>query len=144
MGAVGPVVVGKGTFAGSGPGWIGSGWNLFGWYPENAGHDVSGYTHLTLWIRVEAKTPELAPDVGVLLGCSSNPKNGQSETLQTSKHSPSNLLDGQWHEVVLPMAEFKTKEAFDPKTVWEVGITQWSQTPKEFTVYLDDIAFEKR
>ncbi|HEY8946770.1 MAG TPA: hypothetical protein VIM73_21150 [Polyangiaceae bacterium] len=131
-------------FTGQGPGWIGGGWNLFGWYPPNAGHDVSGYTHMSLWVRIEAKTPELAPDLGVLLACSSNPKKGQSETLFLSKNSKENVLDGQWHEVVLPLADFKTKSEFDPKTVWEVGFTQWSQTPKEFTVYVDDIVFEKR
>lgn len=131
-------------FSGTGPGWIGGGWNLFGWYPQNAGHDVSSFTHLTLWVRIEAKSPDVAPELGIFLKCSSNPEKGQSETLYLAKHTQENLLDGQWHEIVLPMAEFKTKAEFDPKTLWEVSVTQWSQGPKDFTAYLDDIAFEKR
>jgi hypothetical protein len=131
-------------FVGSGPGWIGGGWNLFGWYPPDAGYDVSGYTHVTMWVRIETKSPEVAPDLGVFLKCSSNPDKGQSETVYMSKVSKDNLLDGQWHEIVMPMVEFKTKAEFDPKTVSEVSVTQWSQAPKEFTAYIDDIAFEKR
>ena len=48
-------------FHAEGPGWLGMGWNLFGWYPETAGIDISPYSHLTFQIRVDAKSAEAAP-----------------------------------------------------------------------------------
>ena len=130
---------------GEGPGWIGFGWNLYGWYPENAGTDITGYKTLKLRIRVEAKTSEEAPDPGsmnVSLKSSSNKEKGQSKDISLVKHTKENLIDGQWHEVVLPTADLKKGE-FDPKTVWEFVLSTWSGTPRNFNIYLDDIRFEK-
>lgn len=129
---------------GEGPGWIGFGWNWFGWYPENGGTDVSGYKYLKLRIRVEAKSPEEAPDpssMSVSLKCSSNKEKGQSKDVALAKHSKENLIDGQWHEVSLPLADMK-KDEFDPKTAWEFVFSTWSPVPRNFNIYLDDIRFE--
>src|SRR6188508_1483570 len=49
-------------FHGEGPGWIGGGWNLFNWYPETAGVDVSSYKVFAMRIRIEAKNADEAPD----------------------------------------------------------------------------------
>jgi hypothetical protein len=130
---------------GEGPGWIGFGWNWYGWYPETAGTDISGYKSLKLRIRVEAKSADLAPDPNsmmVSIKCSSDKQKGQSKDVALAKHTKENLIDGQWHEVTLPTADMKKAE-FDAKTAWEFVLSTWSPVARNFTVYLDDIRFEK-
>jgi hypothetical protein len=130
---------------GDGPGFLGMGWNLFGWYPENAGYDMTPYTHLTFQIRVEGKTPETAPDpasVGVLLGCSRN-KN-DSATVTVERYAKG-FADGKWHKVEIPVSAF-TKGAgakFDAQSFWEFRVATWSASPRHFDIYIDEIALEK-
>ena len=129
---------------GEGPNWIGFGWNWHGWYPENAGTDITPYKFLKLRIRVEAKSAEEAPDpnsMAISLKCSSNKEKGQSKDVPLMKHTKENLIDGQWHEVALPTADMKKAE-FDPKTAWEFVLGTWSSVPRNFNLYLDDIRFE--
>jgi hypothetical protein len=131
---------------GVGPGFIGMGWNLFGWYPENAGVDLSPYTHLTFQIRVEAKSPDDAPDpgsVGVLLGCSRN-KN-DSATVSVERYAKG-FSDGKWHKIEIPVASFikGSGAKFDIGSFWEFRIATWSGTPRNFNIYLDDISAEKQ
>jgi len=131
---------------GEGPGWLGMGWNLFGWYPENAGYDMTPYSHLTFQIRVEAKSAETAPEpgsVGVLLGCSKIKKD--SATLSVEKFAKG-FGDGKWHKVELPVSEFTkgTGAGFDPQSMWEFRLGTWSGSPRNFDIYLDDIALEKQ
>jgi hypothetical protein len=131
---------------GEGPGYLGMGWNLFGWYPENAGIDLTPYTHLTFQIRVEAKSPADAPDpgsVGVLLGCSRN-KN-DSATIPVERYAKG-FTDGKWHKVEIPIAMFVKGAGakFDLGSFWEFRIATWSAAPRHFNIYLDDIAAEKQ
>jgi hypothetical protein len=131
---------------GEGPGWIGGGWNLFGWYPETAGVDISPYSHLTFQIRVDAKSPADAPDPGsvvVLLGCSKNKKD--SATVPVERYAKG-FEDGKWHKVSMPISMF-TKGAgaqFDLQSFWEFRLGTWSMTPRNFDIYIDDIAAEKQ
>ncbi|HEY5284827.1 MAG TPA: hypothetical protein VIM14_18690, partial [Polyangia bacterium] len=131
---------------GEGPGAILMGWNLFGWYPENAGYDMTPYNHLTFQIRVEAKSAEAAPDpasVVVLLGCSRNKKN--SASLSVEKYAKG-FQDGKWHKVEIPISAF-TKGAgagFDAQSLWEFRLATWSGSPRHFDIFLDDITLEKQ
>jgi hypothetical protein len=131
---------------GDGPGYLGMGWNLFGWYPENAGIDLTPYTHLTFQIRVEAKSPADAPDpgsVGVLLGCSRN-KN-DSSTVTVERYAKG-FTDGKWHKVEIPIAMFTkgSGSKFDLQSFWEFRIATWSSAPHHFNIYIDDLAAEKQ
>ena len=131
---------------GVGPGFIGMGWNLFGWYPENAGIDLSQYSHLTFQIRVEAKSPDAAPDpgsVGVLLGCSHN-KN-DSATVTVERYAKG-FLDGKWHKVEMPISAFVKGSGakFDLGSFWEFRIATWSGTARNFDIFIDEIAAEKQ
>jgi hypothetical protein len=133
-------------FHGQGPGWIGMGWNLFGWYPETAGVDLSPYSHLTFQIRVEAKSPEDAPDpgaVGILLGCSKSKKDSATATVERFAKG---FIDGKWHKVSIPIATFTKGPGaqFDLQSFWEFRISTWSGTPRNFNIYIDDIAAEKQ
>jgi hypothetical protein len=130
---------------GVGPGFIGMGWNLFGWYPENAGIDLGQYSHLTFQIRVQAKSPDVAPDpgsVGVLLGCSRN-KN-DSATVTVERYAKG-FADGKWHKVEMPISAFVKGSGakFDLGSFWEFRIATWSATPRNFDIFIDDIAAEK-
>ncbi len=132
-------------FHGEGPGWLGMGWNWFGWYPETAGTDISRYANLTFQIRVESKSPETAVDpaaVTALLGCSKGKKSSADAAVQ--KYT-ADFADGQWHKVAIPIADLLSGagSVFDPGTAWEFRLSAWSATPREFTIYVDDIAAEK-
>jgi hypothetical protein len=131
---------------GEGPGFIGMGWNIFGWYPQNAGIDLSPYSHLTFQIRVEAKSREDAPDpasVGVLLGCSSN--NNDSADAALEKYAKG-FQDGKWHKIAIPIPAFVKGAGakFDLQSFWEFRLRTWSATPRNFDIYIDDIAAEKQ
>jgi hypothetical protein len=131
---------------GEGPGYIGMGWNLFGWYPENAGVDLSPYSHLSFQIRVDAKSPDEAPDpgsVGVLLGCSRN-KN-DSATVSVERYAKG-FTDGKWHKITIPIANFVKGAGakFDLGSFWEFRIATWSASPRKFDLYVDDITAEKQ
>jgi hypothetical protein len=129
-----------------GPDWLGAGWNLFGWYPQHAGIDITPYANLTFQMKVEVKSPDLAPDadaIGVRLVCSDG-KNCGTATVPVHRYV-ADYADGQWHKVVIPIADLVAGEGadFDKKSMWEFGLTQWSGTARDFTVYVDDIAVEK-
>lgn len=132
-------------FHGEGAGWIGIGWNLFGWYPENAGIDLTPYSHLTFQIRVDAKNPAAAPEPGavtVLLGCSGNKVD--SSTVPIEKYAKG-FTDGKWHKVEIPISAFVKGPGakFDLQSFWELRISTWSGSPRNFDIYVDDIAAEK-
>ena len=57
------------------------------------------------------------------------------------KYTKEKLIDWQWHAIELPVADMKKAE-FDQKTAWEFVFSTWSPTPRNFTVYLDDIRFQ--
>jgi hypothetical protein len=125
-----------------GPDWLGMGWNWFGWWPETAGTDISGYKNVKFWLRIESASPELAPDlsaVSVGLRCSNGKKDSEYVPL---KPFAGEALDGNWHEVVIPISEFTKGKgaAFDPRTAWEFNVSTWSGSPREFTLYIDEIA----
>ncbi len=138
-------------FHAEGPDWIGFGWNWYGWYPDTAGDNVGSYKNMSFWIKVEAKSPAEAPDpnsVAVWMSCSCKGKKDDersSNQVKVAEHSK-DFQDGQWHEVVLPMAEFyKDKGAnFDKSLAWEFDLGTWSQEPRNFNIYVDEIGFDNR
>lgn len=125
-----------------GPDWIGMGWNWFGWWPETAGVDISGYKNLKFWLRIEAKTPEAAPELSALtvgMRCSNGKKDSESVALLPFAKD---ALDGKWHEVKIPLSEFTKGKgsAFDLRTAWEFNMNHWSGSPRNFEVFVDEIA----
>ena len=133
-------------FHGEGPDWLGGGWNWFGWWPPNAGSDITGFKNLSFWFKVEAKSPAEAPDPGsvsIVLGCSNGKK--ESADVLLSKFD-AKAFDGEWHELRIPIAEFlKGKgSAFDLKSTWELRFSTWSGDEKNFNLYFDDIGFDNK
>ncbi len=134
-------------FHGEGSKWIGMGWNWFGWWPKDAGIDISPYDTLRFSIRVVVTDPKHAPDpAGMTVGlrCSAGPKDSASVTLEKYLKNPG---DGKWHEVEMPLAEFykgKQGQAFDPKSAWELDLGTWAANPRTFDIYLDNIRVAKK
>lgn len=130
------------VFRAEGGQWIGGGWNLFGWYPEDAGIDVSRYDTLQFWLRVTAESPALAPDeLNVGLGGSGE---NESAFVPVSKLDKK-FSDGEWHLIEVPLSAFQKGEGkhFNPQSVWEFRINTWNAAPKKFTAYVDEIAVVK-
>jgi hypothetical protein len=138
-------------FHAEGPDWIGFGWNWHGWWPDTAGDNISAYKNLSFWIKVEGKSAAEAPDpnsVQVWLSCSCKGKKDDersSNQVKVAEHSK-DFQDGQWHEVVIPLAQFyKDKGAnFDKTLAWEFDLGTWSQEPRNFNIYVDEIGFDNR
>jgi hypothetical protein len=136
-------------FKAEGSDWIGMGWNWHGWWPENAGSDISGHKELSFRIKVVAANAKEAPDpnsVNVTLACSANgSKDDTKKDADEAKVADftTNLLDGEWHEVVVPLATFFSDKGkdFDKKSAWEFRIGTWSQDPRKFEILIDDITF---
>jgi hypothetical protein len=129
-----------------GPGWQGGGWNWFGWYPENAGTDISGYDELRFAIKVSGKAKEKTPNAGGIsfaFGCSKDKKNSADASL--GKYA-ANAADGQWHDVSIPLQDFfggKGAEC-DARTAWEIRVSSWSGTPVDFDLVLDNVTVAKK
>jgi hypothetical protein len=140
--------IGKGLkFEVKGPDWAGFGWNWHGFYPENAGTDITGFDSLSFWIRVEAKDKAKAPDPAnfkVVLSGSGNDKKESNEVVISDYVE--DLFDGEWHEVIIPLSEFKKDKgsAFDPRSAWEFRISTYASSPRDFTVFVDEIGFDHR
>ncbi|MBV9468532.1 MAG: hypothetical protein JOZ57_04755, partial [Abitibacteriaceae bacterium] len=43
-------------FHAEGSGFIGSGWNWFGWFPADAGTDVTPYHNLSFWVKINGQS----------------------------------------------------------------------------------------
>lgn len=132
-------------FVAEGPGFLGFGWNWFGWYPETAGTDVSAQKQLGFWVKLVPASAEQAPDlagVTVSLGCSKGKKNSASVPFNEINKD---ALDGQWHKVTVPLTVLQKGDGkdLDLKTVSEFRIGTWATTPRKFEIYVDEIAFEK-
>jgi hypothetical protein len=131
---------------GEGPGWQGGGWNWFGWYPENAGSDISGYDELRFAVKISGKAKDKTPSAGgisLAFGCSKDKKNSADASL--GKYA-ANAADGQWHDVSIPLSDFfggKGAEC-DARTAWELRVSSWSGTPVDFDLVLDNVTVAKK
>lgn len=130
---------------GEGPGWQGGGWNWFGWWPENAGTDLTAYDELAFSVKVTAADKAKAPTPGgisLAFGCSLDKKNSSDAAL--GKYA-ANALDGAWHDVKIPLKDFFSGKGAecDAHTAWEIRVSSWSGSPVNFDLVLDNITVEK-
>lgn len=125
---------------GEGVGFIGGGWNWYGWYPADAGTDTRAYRNLSFWIKIVGPKP---PDrlYMTLIESASKKASGNGDVFAYN----ADARDGKWHEVVIPLADMeKDHPDFDPRKVWEMDVNTWSPDDRNFTIYLDDIGFDDR
>jgi hypothetical protein len=127
--------------------WKGFGWNWHGFYPDNAGTDISGFKNLRFWIRLKLDDPKKAPELKDLTVALASSNKAKEESAQVSLIGYlESLTDQEWHEVVIPLGEFtKGKgKGFDLTKAWEFRIGEYAMGERNFTVYVDNIGFDNR
>ncbi|MGA2066763.1 MAG: SGNH/GDSL hydrolase family protein [Thermoguttaceae bacterium] len=123
-------------FHAAGKEWMGCGWNWFGWWPEDAGTDITAYKNLTFWAKLSAtKKP------GMLTATLVSPGKKSSQAGNLLTYCP-NLPDGKWHQLSIPIKELDSKNELDRTKVWEIMLGTWSQDEEDFSLFVDEIAFE--
>lgn len=121
-----------------GPGWGGWGWNWHNWNPAGAGDDVTGYTTFVFWAKASGDTKPTQ----MMVSLASN-GGKHSQTVDAVKYQPK-LLDGDWVEVRIPMKDLLgDKPQLDLTKVFEVVFGESTPGPIKFSLFVDDIAFEK-
>ncbi|HEY4016058.1 MAG TPA: hypothetical protein VGM06_22135 [Polyangiaceae bacterium] len=132
-------------FHAEGSGWIGSGWSWFDWYPATAGSDLTPYKNLTFQVRIEASSQERAPDpANISVSLVSNGHKKSSAQALLRKYDDA-FDDGRWHKIAIPIADFTSGSEgadFDPKVAWEVRLSTWNPSSRDFNLYIDQIAAE--
>ena len=127
--------------------WKGFGWNWYGFWPENAGTDISGYKNLSFWIRVQADDPKQAPELKDLTVALAGSNKSKPETAQVPLVGYiESLADQKWHEVIVPISDLtkgKGKD-FDLTKTWEFRLGEYAMTDRNFTVFIDNIGFDNR
>lgn len=125
-------------FHAEGKDWMGIGWNWFGWWPADGGTDITNHKNLSFWAKVTGETKPTQLSVKL----ASNDKKG-TETADLLKYCP-DLMDGKWHEVVVPIKDLDTKNELTKTKVWEINFGTWSQDPVKFSLFVDEIGFDSR
>ena len=127
--------------------WKGFGWNWYGWWPETAGTDISGYNNLSFWIRLELGDPKNPPDLkDMKVGLAASTKGKEESASVPLSGYIESLSDGEWHEVIVPISDL-TKGAgkdFDLAKAWEFRLGEYSMDERNFTVFVDNIGFDTR
>jgi hypothetical protein len=131
----------------AGKDWKGFGWNWFGWWPEDAGTDITQFKNLSFWIRLKADDPKKGPELKDLkVGLASSTKGKlESESLSLIGYVDS-LADGKWHEIVVPLSDLtkgKGKD-FDLSKAWELRLGEYSMADRDFSIFVDNIGFDNR
>ena len=125
-------------------GWMGGGWNWYGWYPAGSGTDIRGFRNLCFWIKAEGDRKR---NLSVqLLSSNDNGKTGEIDATEYGVPEGCNVYDGQWHEVVVPLADFYAKKCvnFDSAKAWQLNFSTWDSKPGKFSAYIDEIGFDNR
>jgi hypothetical protein len=131
--------------AAKGKKWIGFGWNWFGWWPDNAGTDISTYKSLRFWLKVSAEPGKQKPPRETLrVSLRGSSKGGKDATASVAvgDYAPA-LLDGEWHEIVMPLEPLfrGDGETFDNEKAWELDFGAWTTDECEYTLAIDEVAF---
>jgi hypothetical protein len=118
------------------------GYNWQGWSPEDAGTDITGYDRFCFWLKIDGSARPTSFQVRL----TSSPKSAvkQSTTVEIMPRLPG-LADGEWHQVVVPIAELAPAGCpLDLHKTWEFYcIVDSNQGPLACTLYVDDVGFAK-
>ena len=125
-------------FQGGGDEWLGAGWNWCAFQTGPYGTDITAFKSFTFWMKTKGKVTD--PQINLLC-------NGEKFDLpehHTEKVSVLNycsrLLDGKWHQVTIPLADFNPPKGFDPLHVGEVQMFNAGEGDGSF--FMDDIGFD--
>lgn len=128
------------AFHGKGQGWMGCGWNWFGFSPSATGTDTTPFKNLTFWAKLAgAKKPGM---LGAVLRSNEKEKErAESRSCSLFKYCP-DLSDGNWHRIQIPLADLFNGTQTNRAKAWELMIGCWAQEDADFTLYIDQIGFE--
>jgi hypothetical protein len=122
-----------------GDGYRGCGVNWKGWYPPDAGDDVSRYNALVFHIRQLTKVE--GADLTVALVDNVKRKDGEpaSNAVSIVGDGALDKIDGHWRRVVLPLERFTRGKPLRLDRVWEVDFSNHGKD--ELTFAIDRIGF---
>jgi hypothetical protein len=122
--------------------WLGAGWNWLAFQKGTVGTDTSEMKNLTFWIKSKGKAGPLQ----INLLCNGEVLDTPEEhtaKVQVLKYCPQ-LLDGQWHEVVIPLADLTPAKGFNPRIISEIHFGFMGGEATDGSFFIDDIAFDDR
>jgi hypothetical protein len=123
---------------GSNEAWPGAGWNWCAFQTGPYGTDITAFKYLIFWMKTRGKVAN--PQVNLLC----NGKVFDMPEHHTEKvsvlHYCSQLFDGEWHKVSIPLADLVQPNGFDPLHVGELQIFNAGEGDGSF--FIDDIGFE--
>ncbi len=123
-------------FHAAGREYMGGGWNWMGFNPPDAGTDISAYKNLSFWAKVTGdKKPS---QLSAALKSSDKKGSAGDDLLQRCP----DLLDGKWHELVVPIKDLDSKNELNKAKVWEIQFNTWSQEEIDFSLFVDEIGFD--
>jgi hypothetical protein len=135
-------VAGKGkaiTISLQGDGWRGCGLNWKGWFPADAGDDVSKFRSLTLHIRQVTQIADADLTIHLVDNMQRPDRRPASNGLSILKDGGLSRIDGEWRRVVLPLQLFARNNELDLKRIWGVDFSDASGRALVFQV--DSIGF---
>ncbi len=113
------------------------GWNWHAWSSDQAGSDLSSYAALALWVRFSG--PAAPANVVMRLACSPREPNRRSRDINLTAREP-RLLDGAWHQVVVPLVELAPPgHDFDATRAWELSFDIFGGAMIEGVIDFDEI-----
>ena len=123
--------------------WIGWGFDWNDWKTgRKLGTDTSKMTNLDFWI----KSTGLTEDLQIQLLCNGDvidtPEH-HAPKMSLAKYCP-DFRDGQWHQVVIPLADMAYPKGYDPKVVTMIDFGFWTNNEATGSIEIDDIAFDNR
>ncbi len=127
-------------FKSSGEEWPGTGWNWCAFQTGPYGTDMSGFKNFTFWMKTKGKIGDVQLNL-LCNGKAFDMPEHHTEKVSALTYCPQ-LLDGQWHQVSIPLADLKQPKGFDPLHVGELQIFNAGEGDGSF--FIDDIAFEDR
>lgn len=115
----------------------GFGWNWHGWFPKEAGSDISAMAAVVFAVRVDgAAKPES-------LSVSLKSNNGKASKEADIVALSPDVLDGKWHEVAVPLTAILPGGELDLTKAWEIVISATAKTDMTCDIFVDEIGFAK-
>ena len=96
--------------------WLGAGWNWCAFKTGPHGADITSMKYFTFWIKKKGKVADLQINL-LCNGKVFDMPEHHTEKVSVLKYCPQ-LLDGEWHQVRIPLTNFKQPMGFD-RTVWK-------------------------
>jgi Glycoside hydrolase family 44 len=122
-----------------GAGWRGCGFNWKGWYPADAGDNVSKFRSLVFHIRQVTTVPDADLIIQLVDNIKRSDSKPASNGLSVVQEGRLSRIDGEWRKVVLPLDKFAKDKPLDLNRIWGIDFSDTSGRQLAFQV--DRIGF---